>query len=202
MQSRAKHQSSTSQSMPFQPTPAHTVRGGKQSFAKSGWFGGVKAAFGLGILAFGGGVVGGQEVPERTPAEARIYADISYLASDDLRGRSAETPGLKVASEYIAKRFSELGLVTDLFEGQPFQYFELNGSPGASAQENQLVVTKGDGSRSELVLGEGFQAESVCIFHQQGRQCCRAWRGGFDIDQRCVVRQRESRRVIASDGSR
>ena len=36
---------------------------------------------------------------ERKPAEARIYADISYLASDDLRGRSAETPGLKLASE-------------------------------------------------------------------------------------------------------
>lgn len=156
MQTRAKHQSST-----IRPAPEHRIRVGKKSFAKSVWFGGVKAAFGLGILACGVGLVEGQEVPERTPAEARIYADISYLASDDMRGRSAETPGLKVASEYIAKRFSELGLTTDLFEGQPFQYFEINGNPGASAQENQLVVTKDDGTRSELVLGEGFQPQAL-----------------------------------------
>jgi len=40
---------------------------------------------------------------DRSEAEARIYGDISYLASDELKGRSAETPGLKLASDYIAK---------------------------------------------------------------------------------------------------
>jgi len=94
-------------------------------------------------------------------AEARIYKDIAFLASDDLKGRSAETPGLKIASEYIAERFMELGLVTDLFDGKPFQFFDLNGSPGASAESNQLVLTKPDGTRLELVLGEGFQPQSL-----------------------------------------
>ncbi|MFN9918103.1 MAG: hypothetical protein ACK53L_36290, partial [Pirellulaceae bacterium] len=37
-------------------------------------------------------------------SETRIYGDISYLASDELRGRSAETPGLKLASDFIAQR--------------------------------------------------------------------------------------------------
>jgi hypothetical protein len=98
---------------------------------------------------------------ERKPAEARIYTDISYLASDDLRGRSAETPGLKLASEYIAKRYAELGLTTDLFDGQPFQYFEINGNPGTSTESNQLVVTKGDGTQRALVLGETFQPQAL-----------------------------------------
>lgn len=99
--------------------------------------------------------------PARTESETRIYADISYLASDDLRGRSAETPGLKLASEFIAKRFNELGLVTDLFDGKPFQEFQLNGSPGASAEANQLVIVKPDGSSQELTLGEQFQPQSL-----------------------------------------
>ncbi|MFN9463195.1 MAG: hypothetical protein ACK6B2_08340, partial [Planctomycetota bacterium] len=69
-----------------------------------------------------------------SPAQERIYADISYLASDDLKGRAAETPGLKIAADFIAKRFGQLGLQTDLFDGQPFQYFEITGNPGASPE--------------------------------------------------------------------
>ncbi|MFM8572690.1 MAG: hypothetical protein ACKOAU_13945, partial [Pirellula sp.] len=65
----------------------------------------------------------------KTPSDERIYADIAYLASDELKGRAAETPGLKLAADFIAKRFGELGLQTDLFDGQPFQYFEITGNP-------------------------------------------------------------------------
>jgi hypothetical protein len=94
-------------------------------------------------------------------AEARIYKDISFLASDDLQGRSAETTGLKTASEYIAGRFQELGLQTDLFDGSPFQFFELNGSPGAIPEENHLTMIKPDGTRISLNLGEQFQPQSL-----------------------------------------
>lgn len=97
----------------------------------------------------------------KTAAEARIYKDISYLASDELKGRAAETPGLKLAADYIAKRYSELGLQTDLFDGKPFQEFQLNGNPGASSETNQLKITKPDGTAVELSLGDQFQPLSL-----------------------------------------
>ena len=97
----------------------------------------------------------------KTPAEERIYADISYLASDDLKGRAAETPGLKLAADFIAKRFGELGLQTDLFDGKPFQYFEVTGEPGASPETNQLALTKPDGTKLPLALSDDFQPQSI-----------------------------------------
>ncbi|MBM3967859.1 MAG: M28 family peptidase, partial [Planctomycetes bacterium] len=100
-------------------------------------------------------------VTVKTEAESRIYKDISYLASDELKGRAAETPGLKLAADYIAKRYSELGLQTDLFDGKPFQEFQLNGNPGASSETNQLKITKPDGTVIELSLGDQFQPLSL-----------------------------------------
>lgn len=94
-------------------------------------------------------------------SETRIYGDISYLASDELRGRSAETPGLKLASDFIAQRFKELGLETDLFDGSPFQFFEVNSTPGAVPDKNKLVIVKPDGTRETLNLGEQFQPQSL-----------------------------------------
>jgi hypothetical protein len=97
----------------------------------------------------------------KTPSDERIYADIAYLASDELKGRAAETPGLKLAADFIAKRFGELGLQTDLFDGQPFQYFEITGNPGASGETNKLELTKPDGSKMPFVLGDDFQPQAI-----------------------------------------
>lgn len=122
------------------------------------------------ILAFGSitTLASGDVGPEdeatgkvKTEAEARIYKDISYLASDELKGRAAETTGLKLAADYIAKRYNELGLQTDLFDGKPFQEFQLNGNPGASSETNQLKITKPDGTSVELSLGDQFQPLSL-----------------------------------------
>ncbi|MFY7892620.1 MAG: M28 family peptidase [Pirellula sp.] len=96
-----------------------------------------------------------------SPAQERIYADISYLASDELKGRAAETPGLKLAADFIAKRFGELGLKTDLFDGQPFQYFEITGNPGASPETNKLELTKPDGTKVPLALADEFQPQAL-----------------------------------------
>ena len=122
---------------------------------------------GCGIL-FLGGMIGltaqGDDNPApatRTDAEARIYSDISYLASDDLRGRSAETPGLKLAADFIFQRFQELGLVTELFDGKPFQDFQLNGSPGTSPESNSFSITKPDGTNVVFALGDQFQPQSL-----------------------------------------
>lgn len=98
---------------------------------------------------------------KRADSEARLYSDISYLASDDLKGRSAETAGLKLAGEFIAQRFKELGLQTDLFDGAPFQFFELNGSPAATPEKNRLDIVKPDGTRIGVELGEQYQPQSI-----------------------------------------
>ena len=43
-------------------------------------------------------------------SEQQINADIRYLASDQLAGRKPNTPGMKLASDYIAKAFEDAGL--------------------------------------------------------------------------------------------
>ncbi|MBL4900876.1 MAG: M28 family peptidase, partial [Colwellia sp.] len=41
----------------------------------------------------------------------QVTKDVSYLASDDLKGRSNYSPEIRLAADYIAKRFQESGLV-------------------------------------------------------------------------------------------
>ncbi|MGK3988926.1 M20/M25/M40 family metallo-hydrolase [Sorangium sp. So ce136] len=43
-------------------------------------------------------------------AEARIKADVTYLASPELAGRATGEPGAELAAEFIARRFAELKL--------------------------------------------------------------------------------------------
>ncbi|WP_437967581.1 M20/M25/M40 family metallo-hydrolase [Sorangium sp. So ce260] len=43
-------------------------------------------------------------------AEARIKADVAYLASPELAGRGTGEPGAELAAEFIARRFAELKL--------------------------------------------------------------------------------------------
>lgn len=99
---------------------------------------------------------------ETTEIEGRLLADIKYLSSDELQGRAAETPGLKMAAEFIANRWQELGLKTDIFNGKPFQEFTL---PGgfllAEPTGNKLTIVKPSGERLELELAKQFQPQSL-----------------------------------------
>ena len=89
-------------------------------------------------------------------AEARLIADIKYLASDELQGRAAENPGLEMAAGFIANRFAELGLKTDLFEGKAFQEFTLDGSIEAPAAKNSLSISEASGAIQSLELQEQY----------------------------------------------
>lgn len=97
--------------------------------------------------------------PASNPAaEERLKSDIKYLASDELQGRAAETPGLKMGAEFIAQRFNTLGLKTDLIDGQPFQEFGLDGQTKIGATEaNFLKIAKPNGEVVELELNKAFQ---------------------------------------------
>lgn len=71
--------------------------------------------------------------PEAPPAEApapaelpaanaeNIRADMVFLASDDLEGREAGTPGFDLAADYVAAEFAEIGLKPAGDEGAYFQ---------------------------------------------------------------------------------
>jgi hypothetical protein len=54
--------------------------------------------------------------------EARMRADLAYLASDELEGRGIETKGIELAADYIARKFVEAGLTPGGSKGwyQPF----------------------------------------------------------------------------------
>lgn len=71
--------------------------------------------------------------PEAPPAEApppaelpaanaeNIRTDMEFLASDDLEGREAGTPGYDLAADYVAAEFAEIGLKPAGDEGTYFQ---------------------------------------------------------------------------------
>ncbi|MEQ1826190.1 MAG: M28 family peptidase [Pirellula sp.] len=95
-------------------------------------------------------------------AQQRILADLKYLASDDLQGRAAETPGLRMGADYIANRWVSLGLRTDLFQGKPFQEFTLRPTPTiADPAHNVLKISKPNGETVSLVLVEQFQPQAI-----------------------------------------
>lgn len=77
--------------------------------------------------------------------EARIEKSVSYLASDELEGRGLGTKGLDKAAEYIAAEFAKLGLRTELFDGKPFQEFELTiATELGTADNNKLEFVPAD----------------------------------------------------------
>lgn len=55
------------------------------------------------------------------PDAAAIEAHMAYLASDELEGREAGTPGYDLAADYVAKQFTEMGLAPADNDGTYFQ---------------------------------------------------------------------------------
>jgi hypothetical protein len=97
----------------------------------------------------------------RTPEE-RLKADVRFLASDDMRGRGPGTGGLDRAAEYIAQRFRDLGLQTDLFNDSPFQEFTVPGEVQASKPEkNRLQFTQTGAPPRTLTIDGEFRPMSL-----------------------------------------
>src|SRR5207249_3915232 len=89
-------------------------------------------------------------------SEARLRQTVTYLASDELEGRGVGTSGLDKAADYIAAQFQQMGLRTDLFNGGPFQEFEIPLSPEMGPPEHNRLsllgspAAGGDARRVEL----------------------------------------------------
>jgi len=88
-------------------------------------------------------------------AEARLSSAVQLLAADELEGRGVGLAGLDRAADYIAAQFREIGLKIDLYNGTPFQKFELN--VGARLGEvNHLALVGPAGQRVNLDLRDQF----------------------------------------------
>ncbi len=63
-------------------------------------------------------------LPAQSPiAASQVEPDVTFLADDSMQGRGIGTEGIDRAAEFIAKRFADLGLKTDLVDGGPYQTF-------------------------------------------------------------------------------
>jgi hypothetical protein len=105
---------------------------------------------------------------ENTAIESRLRKSVEYLASDELEGRGVGTEGLNKAAEYIASALSEAGLKTDLFDGSPFQEFEVVVKEELGPKEQNhlafVATAAGEGDvakRVELKLGDSFNTLGI-----------------------------------------
>ena len=71
------------------------------------------------------------------PTEAQLRADIKFLASEELRGRSVTDDTIEVAASYLVDRMKGIGLKTDLIDGKSRQPFsvKLGSSVGAAKKQ-------------------------------------------------------------------
>lgn len=106
-----------------------------------------------------------------SPAEARLRADVTFLAHDDQEGRAPGTKGIEAAAAHIAKRFEELGLKPAPGADGYFQPFSITGRPQLG-ESIELVAQTANGEAhkgelktdfSPLALGSSGSVESAPI---------------------------------------
>src|SRR5262245_58674790 len=102
-----------------------------------------------------------QGAENATDSEARLRQSVTYLASDELEGRGVGTTGLDKAADYLAEKFAKAGLRTDLYQGTPFQEFEITvAAELGPASRNRLTwigqSRDGQPKRISLKLREQF----------------------------------------------
>jgi len=78
--------------------------------------------------------------------EARLKADVAYLADDAREGRAPGTAGIEAAADYIAAAFKEAGLKKAAGADGYFQHFTISGTP--SLGESQKLALSGTGGQT------------------------------------------------------
>ena len=86
--------------------------------------------------------------------EARYIEHIKFLASPELKGRAAGTPGLERAAAYIAGQFKRAGLQPGAGGHSYLQPFTV--TTGARMGSNNRLVVRTGGSEHGLKLGEDY----------------------------------------------
>ena len=79
-----------------------------------------------------------------------LKTDVSYLAADQLEGRAIGTSGEEQAANYLAERFTEIGLSPKGTDGY-FQEFTV--SKPTNPHEEAVIGTDGEGVTGRNVIG-------------------------------------------------
>jgi S1-C subfamily serine protease len=87
--------------------------------------------------------------------EARLRADLFYLAADECEGRGISTKGIGLAAEYVARQFQKAGLKPGGPDGTYFQPFSLatSAKPGTN---NHVSLCGPQGQTIDLDPGRHF----------------------------------------------
>lgn len=98
--------------------------------------------------------------------EERLYAAVKFLASDDLEGRGVGTRGLDRAADFIAEQFAAAGLKTSLFDGGPFQKFNMvvsteMGEPNRLAFVRAATAENAEAETHDLKLAADFNPLAI-----------------------------------------
>lgn len=111
------------------------------------------------LLIFIAGAITGQ----RDAATLRqLQVDVVYLSSDLLEGREAGTPGERMAADYIAARFAQIGLKPAGRNGDWFYQFDFKYNPnphaaGGEARKGINVAGYIDNkAKSTVVIGAHY----------------------------------------------
>ena len=94
------------------------------------------------------------------PDPERLTADVFYLASDELEGRLAGSPGARLAAEYIADQFSSIGLVPP-DATLPDYYQEFSVMADARWGENNHLEISTPDLKKEMVIGQDYATLSL-----------------------------------------
>jgi Zn-dependent M28 family amino/carboxypeptidase len=78
-----------------------------------------------------------QDLKKVTPSELKTW--ISYLASDEMRGRANGSPEMKTAAEWIADKFKESGLKPLLSDGSYIQNYSYTGRQQRKIEERNVI---------------------------------------------------------------
>jgi aminopeptidase YwaD len=80
-----------------------------------------------------------------------LKSHVRYLASDELTGRGVDTPGIKLARDYIAREFAKYGLVPGGDNGTYFQGFDV--TTGVNVRQPTVLALD---SEKRLALNEDW----------------------------------------------
>ena len=110
-------------------------------------------------------VAAAENATEARATEERLYDAVKFLAADEREGRGVGTNGLNQAADYIASRFAEIGLKTSLFDGGPFQKFNMVVAT-EQGQPNRLAFVhagneQGEPQTTELKPGQQFNPLAI-----------------------------------------
>ncbi len=111
------------------------------------------------------------QIGKRIISENEIKSQITYLASDELRGRGMGTEGIKKAANFIAEQFKAYGLKPAGDNGSYFQKVGLESVVPPSAGTITLGPMKWDLGRDFIVLsGNNVNSQAAIVFAGYGRE--------------------------------